>query len=258
MTVAPGWFPDPGTGTYLRWWDGNQWTPYTQPFLAPAPHAAAVAPAAPQPVVQPPAKEGWWARQTARNAESRRLQQGLGISAWDVAKLQVEAKQAERSGKQVELRTQPVPQAAPKPPKPVVRQASGTVTPDRLRVVTRWALDEQIEVAGETYHINEIKKVLKAAGVQVTKAGVTLDEVPTFLCPEPSNAYDRNAVMVMVGIYMIGYLPADIAVDYSPPLLELARQGEAVGCQSRIWARLEGGMARARVTLLAPEVDELP
>src|SRR5690606_2834579 len=28
---APGWYPDPGNPQLLRWWDGNTWTPHTQP-----------------------------------------------------------------------------------------------------------------------------------------------------------------------------------------------------------------------------------
>ncbi len=275
MTAAPGWFPDPGTGTYLRWWDGNQWTPYTQPFPPPE---VPVPPQVPQqamrpqvqPVIQPPAKQGWWARVQAEAEDAKRMQRELGLSSWEVSKRQVAARKHEREGDTasdnaagsltLRLTPEPVPHEAAQTvaQRPAPKRSSGKVEPSHLRVATRWALEEQIEVAGETHHINEIKKVLKGAGLQITRDGVTLDDVPTFLCPEPSNAYDRNAVMVMVGIYLVGYLPAEIAVDYSAPLLALARQGVAVGCQSRIWARIEGGMARARVTLLAPEVDELP
>jgi hypothetical protein len=134
---------------------------------------------------------------------------------------------------------------------------SGVVSPERLRVVKRWALEEQIEVSGEQHHIKAIKAVFKGAGLSITQDGVTLEEVPTYLCPEPSNSYDKDAVMVMVGIHLVGYVPAELARDYSPPLLELARRGEAVGCESRIWAKLDSGVARARITLLAPEAEDL-
>jgi len=29
--VGPGWFPDPGGGAGVRWWDGSAWTGDTQP-----------------------------------------------------------------------------------------------------------------------------------------------------------------------------------------------------------------------------------
>lgn len=287
MTAAPDWYPDPGTRAFLRWWDGIQWTPYTQPFpMAPPPaQARPMAPPpvpVPQPAPQPQpvkAQEGWWGRRQDVAAASRRMQLDLGISSWEAAKRQVAAKKAERAGgvvaerppvrptkevakrvpsrparEAVEPRSRPARVVAQKVPP---RRSTPAVSPEHLRVVNRWPLEEQIEVAGETYHIKAIKTVLKQAGKTVTARGVTLDDVPTYLCPEPSNEFDRNAVLVMVGIYSVGYLPAEIAVDYSPALLKLARRGEAVGCQSRIWARLEGGMARARVTVLAPEAEEL-
>lgn len=259
MTAAPGWYPDPGTRAFQRWWDGTQWTPYTQPFpVAPPPPP----PAQPQP--QPPQaapvfakKDGWLEKRRAQALEARQVQHELGISSWEAAKRQVADRKAERAGGVVGDRppVRPTKEVAERVPS---RRSAAAVSADRLRVVNRWALEEQIEVAGEQHHIKAIKTVLKQAGMPVTAQGVTLDDVPTYLCPEPSNSFDRNAVLVMVGVYAVGYLPAEIAVDYAPALLDLARQGEAVGCQSRIWARIEGGMARARVTVLAPEAEDLP
>ena len=102
MTTAPGWYADPETGTLLRWWDGTQWTPHTQPFpMAPPPVPSLQPPPQPQPGQ---AKEGWQSRQQAVAAESRQMQQELGISSWEAAKRQVAAKRAERAGGEVAKR----------------------------------------------------------------------------------------------------------------------------------------------------------
>lgn len=118
-------------------------------------------------------------------------------------------------------------------------------------------LVEQIEVAGEIHHIKDIRRVYAAAGKTITASGSTLNNARAMLCPEPWNAADSNAVAVMVGIYHVGYLPWDIGVDYAVPLLRLAQEGQGVMCEARIWAKLEDGAVRARVTLLAPEADAL-
>lgn len=36
----PGWYPDPNGQQVLRWWDGRQWGPHTQPLPAAPPEAA--------------------------------------------------------------------------------------------------------------------------------------------------------------------------------------------------------------------------
>lgn len=34
MTVGPGWYADPGTAGWWRWFDGAAWTAYTHPMQA--------------------------------------------------------------------------------------------------------------------------------------------------------------------------------------------------------------------------------
>jgi hypothetical protein len=36
MTVSPGWYADPGTAGWWRWFDGANWTAHTHPMQPPA------------------------------------------------------------------------------------------------------------------------------------------------------------------------------------------------------------------------------
>jgi uncharacterized RDD family membrane protein YckC len=44
MSMAPGWYPDPFSSGYLRWWDGERWAPQT---VLSAPTSASQAPTPP-------------------------------------------------------------------------------------------------------------------------------------------------------------------------------------------------------------------
>ena len=94
-------------------------------------------------------------------------------------------------------------------------------------------------------------------GMPITSAGATIDEIQCVLVPEPWNPHDSNAVAVAVGSHHVGYIPADMAEDYSEPLLELAKPSRLVTGQARMWALDEKGVIRARVTITVPEPDAL-
>jgi hypothetical protein len=121
----------------------------------------------------------------------------------------------------------------------------------------RHPLEEQIEVAGETYHVKGIKRVYAEVGMPITSAGATIDDVQCVLVPEPWNPHDANAVAVVVGTHHVGYVPADMAEAYAAPLCELAERRLLVTGQARIWALDDKGVVRARVTILVPEADAL-
>lgn len=118
-------------------------------------------------------------------------------------------------------------------------------------------LDEQVEVAGETYHVKGIKKVFRELGRPITDAGCNLEGIQVILVPEPWNPHDSNAVAIMVGVHHVGYIPADLACDYAAPLGRLAGDGLLATGVARIWAKSDGGVVRARVTLLIPEAELL-
>jgi Protein of unknown function (DUF2510) len=120
----------------------------------------------------------------------------------------------------------------------------------------RHPLDEQVEVAGETYHVKGIKKVFREHRRPITDAGCTLEDVQCILAPEPWNPHDSAAVAVMVGQHQVGYLPADLACQYARPLAVLASGGVLATGLARIWAQTNAGVVRARVTILIPEADQ--
>jgi hypothetical protein len=117
----------------------------------------------------------------------------------------------------------------------------------------RQPLDEQVEVAGETFHVKGIKRVFADAGLPILSKGSTLDSVECILVPEPWNPHDQNAVAVAVGNHQVGHLPAELAIDYSAALLVLASNGYLATGEARIWAKSDSGLVRARVTVLIPE-----
>lgn len=142
-------------------------------------------------------------------------------------------------------------QATAKSKQPSVEQVAAEM---RLEE-PRHPLDEQVEVPNEQYHVKGIRRVFRDGGLPITAKGSTLDDLVCVLVPEPWNPHDPNAVAVLVGGHQIGHLPADLAEDYSPPLLRIARTGVLATGSARIWAKSDGGVVRARATLLIPEAD---
>ena len=85
---------------------------------------------------------------------------------------------------------------------------------------------QQVPVVG----VNNYQPQLKRLGGRVTDDGLTRPEHQVALLPEPSNAYDSNAVRVMVlPDKLVGYLSRDNAVRYRPAIDELAQRGFILG-----------------------------
>jgi hypothetical protein len=107
----------------------------------------------------------------------------------------------------------------------------------------RWP--EDVEIVGETYHQESFKAIFNAAG---DDSGGVVNRVAV-LRAEPGNAYDRNAVAIDIDGLMAGYVPAALAVNVQPLVLQAARRGEVFGVPARVWARNDGVSWGARVTL---------
>ncbi len=121
---------------------------------------------------------------------------------------------------------------------------SDAVPTGPLQPVSIGAGWSDIEVAGESYHRNEVSRVF--VGLGRPEGGVTMQYA--FLVPEPTNQYDRNAVKVIVTGQHVGYVPAELSRRVASACKTLA-PGQVAAVPARIWARADGGTWRARVTL---------
>lgn len=118
-----------------------------------------------------------------------------------------------------------------------------------------------MEVEGEFARTDAIQKVI-GAKLRLDQE-VELLDLPTELRPEPSNRYDRNAVMVIIDGWHVGYLPRDQAVEYHQPLARLVAAGVTPMVKGRVWAvaredwKNGGTKLNARVSLAIGQPDRL-
>jgi hypothetical protein len=85
---------------------------------------------------------------------------------------------------------------------------------------------QQVPVVG----VSNYQPQLKRLGGRVTDDGLSRSKHEVALLPEPSNAYDSNAVRVMVlPDKLVGHLSRDNAVKYRPAIDGLAQRGFILG-----------------------------
>jgi hypothetical protein len=218
-----GWFIDPADPSRLRWWDGLTWTEHCTPMNAPAMTglpATAVVPAA------------------------------TGLPATRAA-----AQAVSPAAPTPPAARHEVPALPDDDPSDVLRRVLLEI---ELADLERWPLDEQVEVTGMQHHAKEIRKLFTECKKPITAAGVTVENQPCILVPEPWNPHDPSAVAVMVRTYHVGYLSAELASRYHPVLLRHAQQRLLVTGVARVWSKLESGsLVRARVTIAVPEISAL-
>jgi hypothetical protein len=91
------------------------------------------------------------------------------------------------------------------------------------------------DVAGVSHHLRVIEEVCRAAAPSDSRdPGAVV--VTVTLLPEPDNPHDRHAVSIRSGGRVMGYLPREDALRYSPVLLRLADQGLCGEVQARVWS----------------------
>ncbi|MGV8912421.1 MAG: HIRAN domain-containing protein [Rhodoglobus sp.] len=119
----------------------------------------------------------------------------------------------------------------------------------------RWNISDslrpQLDIVGENWHEEAIASALGGAPA--------LDkEVEHFvvaeLVPEPDNPYDSNALSIRVNGQILGYLSAEDASAFAPPVHRIVESGIVPVVLARIWAvtRRSGLKAAVRVALSSP------
>lgn len=87
------------------------------------------------------------------------------------------------------------------------------------------------DVVGESNYLPAIRRLFPT---RLSESGNNYAGT-AHLRPEPHNRHDRNAVAVVCEGETIGYLPREIAADYSPMLLRLVERGWQPTCPVTVW-----------------------
>lgn len=112
----------------------------------------------------------------------------------------------------------------------------------------------EVQVVGESYYQDALTSL--CGGKQ--QDSVCLDTEAT-LVPEPTNAYDTNAVQVQIGGVPVGHLGRDEAKAYGPLLKHLAASGSTAACRATVvggWKRSKRDQGHYGVVLDLARPDE--
>jgi hypothetical protein len=106
----------------------------------------------------------------------------------------------------------------------------------------------QVRVAGTSYYQAAI-----AAVVGAPRPGGYDQRMQAALVPDPSNAYDSNAVRVIIGGRHVGFMPRDRTAFIGPRIVALtAVHGEPVKVPCRVvggWTKSDGGSGSFGINL---------
>jgi hypothetical protein len=90
---------------------------------------------------------------------------------------------------------------------------------------------ELVNVAGESHYQDALRAIAGDAGGQVR-----LEREAT-LVPEPDNPHDANAVKVLIGGRLVGYLPRAEAVAYGDLVRDVTERGREARCEAMVAGR---------------------
>jgi HIRAN domain len=127
---------------------------------------------------------------------------------------------------------------------------------DSVRIGDTETKTVRVDVVGEASYQPALERI---AGPK-TEDGVSVWKTAS-LTPEPTNVYDKNAVMVTIDDLKVGYLSRRQAVAYQAMMADAGMQDEAL---SEVRAHVMGGWRRPNgdeghygVALYVPEIVAL-
>lgn len=98
--------------------------------------------------------------------------------------------------------------------------------------------DQTLEVVGESHYQDTLWRIVGGRGRERVRY-----QTIAVLAPELENPYDRNAVQVLIGGELVGYLSREDAAAYRPGLVRLI--GNSVDGRVALEAAICGGGNRA-------------
>ena len=149
----PGWYPDPGGQQLLRWWDGRQWAPHTQPLPDPQPGAAPYGAAPGHAAQQQPAGNRSRRRSPHRVRNTFAVIGGLVVAGIIISAVSAGSKGTGSSPGSTVAASAPAPAssaAAAKPAKArtvVTFSGSGQESTPKFTVTSTWKLDYSFNCA---------------------------------------------------------------------------------------------------------------
>jgi hypothetical protein len=202
----PQWYPDPNDLSRWRWWDGALWTDQ----YAPREISGATPVVADSTGNASPERHSRFARELIGNKDERAAAKAERLTARAQATAMFRAR----------LRPS-FPSLSHQGSMPSIEQLLAELSLE----APRHPLDEQVEVAGETYYIASIKKVFRGRSLPISGRGTEVNEAECVLVPEPWNAYDTNAVAVAIDGHQVGHLPTEVAAEYAAAASAVGKRG---------------------------------
>jgi hypothetical protein len=245
------WYSDPTGRHQYRYWDGARWTDTvadngSQSIDLLVPAAAPLT----RREMRQQAKADARAQKEAER-EAKRLQEVHERQVRELAAKQAEAarvlaeqqKRAEQeAAARAALERQEARLRAEQEARAAAEREAREAQDREARIITqypRFRLPDSsgyptTEVAGEFARIDAIHRVLGRAP-RIDQELVN-ENLVALLVPEPQNAFDRNAVKVVISGYHVGYLEKEVAAITQPIIRRIIDAGYAPAVGARIWA----------------------
>ncbi|WP_285814406.1 DUF2510 domain-containing protein [Microbacterium sp. USTB-Y] len=274
-SAPAAWYPDPAGRHQHRYWDGSLWTEYVATDGAQSIDPLGVAPLTRRAARQQAAQETvasntrttFTERRAAARAERERLREEREMvtrqrealrqreqleelarkahaleESQQLARQQAEQRERIRLAELARVRAeQEAAEAAKRGAREAAARESREAQEREARVLEypSFYLPEYnghagTEVAGEFARLDAIHKVLGRR--PKLDEEIVRDGLLAALVPEPSNAYDRNAVKVLIDGQHVGYLEKEVAVVTQPIMRRIIEAGYLPTTGARIWA----------------------